>query len=678
MDYNALDAALTALGVTPPDVLRASLYLDYLTAAHTFFNTTLNGPAPAGLTNAGYLFVRSAVISNSLLNQLAKILDFYVAPAVDADLQWQYQPAQGHGPGSLDPWTYRQYFDNIILGANYNANLQTFRINYPISAYALGRLATNFQNNIKECCERVFADGALLLNFYNDLYNNTLAIHQLTSIKSSGSDFHKGGKQVLILEFRGAYLPAGAAAASAITFKIVYKPSDLEADCLIAGDSAAVNRVIPGFMANSLFEIYNATLAANPAIGGLPLNTYRILPRNYNSLHGAGAPLPIRNAYGYIQYLNYDLEWGSNEWWGFYPGATSDFMVFSSQPESIISNFYRRAGAICALATTFSIFDLHLENFRVYQYNPYPIDLEVSLTSAANDIQEVSLIAAGNGALNGVSIDAQDFHWEIMNENTPGSASIIREYEVTHYANRLYRSLPQREKELVPIDNAYLFEGYNEGMQVLRAAQIALNFDPWFVRLNNNVVVRYLPFETPIFKAVISRVFLDTLINGNGRNAAFQATLDTIMLQQRTIKFDDYVNSNPGGLPDFLAFLDIESGPDYQNLDIPVFYHCIGAGSTGIVNSRGVPVAIPGQIQILQGPPPGVAAMVNCQPPHVGRNTFFPAQPTNAVVRINQVTALGTPATYNARFNLIQQSMLTALGLTAVPAIPQAVIPDFF
>ena len=674
MDYNALVAALAALGLNPadvPDVLRTSLYLNYLTAAHTFFTTTLNGPAPAGLTTIGYLFVQSALQSKSLLKALAKILDFYVAPAVDADLQWQYSPAQGHGPGSPAPWTYRQYFDNSILDANvatYNANVAAFRARYPIADHALAQLSTNFQQNIKTCCERVIADRPLLQNFYNDLYNNTLQIYGLTGIKSSGSDFHKGGQQVLILEFRGAYRPAGAGAASVITFKVVYKPGDLEADCLIVGNSAAVNHVIPGFMVNSLFEIYNATLAANPAINGLSLNTYRILPRNYNSLHGAGAPLPIRNAYGYIQYLNYDLEWGDSEWWGFYPGAASDFVVFGLQPvaDETIENFYSRVGAFCAVASTFSIVDMHIENFRISQYNPYPIDLELSLTTSVNSIDNTGLVGQ-LGGLTASYVEGQDSKWVVKQENNPGQSYLERVYPRKYEANRLYRAETGRQKTLVSINTPYLFDGFDKGMQVLRAAQVAGSFNAWFARLNN-VVVRFLPYRTDIFKQVITTVFITQFDAPRNPNVAFLPTLNAELEARVTQNYNAYVNGN---LPNFLAFLAAISGPDYQNLDIPVFYYRINNASLDIVDSRGAILAIPPTIPITGNP------AAPCQA-NVGRMTFFPNAPTDNNVRLSQVTPLGTAVNYTARFNLIQQSLLVALGLGAVPAVPQAVLPDFF
>ena len=185
-----------------------------------------------------------------MLNELAEVLDSFVAPAVGADLKRAHQTAPG--------WTYRDYFEHIILDDDtrkHQANLKTFRTRYSITDHALTRLCNNFKSNIIEMCDRVMADRQLLVEFYADLYNNSLDITSLNNIRSTGSDFHKGGKQVLILTFEITHKESQEYKRGKL--KVVYKPSDLEIDCLIAGDSSAINRVQKGFMEKSLFEIYN-------------------------------------------------------------------------------------------------------------------------------------------------------------------------------------------------------------------------------------------------------------------------------------------------------------------------------------------------------------------------------------------------------------------------------------
>jgi hypothetical protein len=106
MDFDQLIADLGQLGVSPIDPLRASLYIDYLNQARTHFFVTLSGPLPGGL-GGDYAFARKALCNPKLLKELADILDYYVSPAIEAEMT--------AGPnGAL---TYRQYFDNVILDA---------------------------------------------------------------------------------------------------------------------------------------------------------------------------------------------------------------------------------------------------------------------------------------------------------------------------------------------------------------------------------------------------------------------------------------------------------------------------------------------------------------------------------------------------------------------------------
>ncbi len=669
MNFAQLNINLTALGVVPPDVLRASLYYDYLVAANTFFTATMNtpvgGPPPAAGLGPGYAFVQNAVRATSLLNELAEVLDFFVSPAVEADLQRAYAaPPNGldHGAaGGAVAWTYRDYFDNEILDVvplTYNNNLNNFRLRYPIMDHALNRLANNFQNNILEACQRVIADRVLLTNFYNDLYNNTLVINTMERIKSTGSDFHKGGKQVLILTFDITY--TNGLLQKRENLKIVYKPSDIEADCLIVGDSAAVNNVIPGFMVNSLFEIYNNRLqaykAANLGFTGKPLDTYRILPRNYISLYGGGYPLPIRQAYGYIQYLAYDISGVAQQFFGYYPAGESDYLVFRGMNEAnTLRTFYNKSGAYTALSTNFSLMDMHVENMRVSNYRPYPIDLEISLTSTVNDVAQTRLIA-NMGGISGYEITGQDSHWVAYNINNAGNSYVQRDYPTIYYQNRLWRWQANRQKQLIAIDQHRLLQGFMDGMRIIREGQMNGDFNAWFIRLNN-VLVRYVPYPTSIFKSLVTLTFISTVQAQppGGPAPALAATLQAVIRDKLTQEFNGYAMGG-GANPNFLAFTPANCNHDYQNLDIPVFYHRIG--SQEIVNSLGAQVAIPANITVDNpaAPPPTLNPALA-----IGRATFFANVPTTANVDVGQVQVLGGVG-FAARMMLIQGTIIHGLA----------------
>lgn len=661
MDLVQLQTRLRALGVRPKETYRASLYIDYLNNAEAYFKNVLSKSVQNGGLGDDYPFVANALSSANLLQELADILDFFVAPAVDADLKRAYAPPPGLNHGGPGGWTYQDYFTNVILNANdvtFSNNVTDFRKRYPIAATALEKLADNFERNIKQACGRVIADRALLTSFYEDLYED-LNILSLQKIKSTGSDFHKGGKQVVILTFAIVhtvdYGPPITHGPKWDELKVVYKPSDVEADCLIAGDSAVVNRVLGiQFMVASLFEIYNKCLPAveaqDPAFTGGPLTTYRILPRGYlSAYHGGGPVLPIRNAYGYIQYLDNDASGTAAQIFGYYPFGASDYLIFNSQSKTKISKaFYRQEGALAALCCSFSIVDMHIENVRVMKYAPYLIDLEVSLTSIVDDIYNTQLTGR-LGGITGLDTQGVDYDWAVR--NVRGSASIVRQDEALYKQNRLWIALEGRQKTPIGVSRRYLLEGFADGMKVLQYCQQNGKFNVWFGRLND-VVVRYLAYATLDFKGLRAGIFINQL-QGNNPRAALDVIQETKLRAFLTTEYLAFARANnPAANPNFLVLTQTECGHDLLNLDIPVFYHRIG--TTAIVNSYGVDVQIPQEIVINNpgGQPPTRKVRITGIGGIFNRGTFFDNLPMRTNVQQGQVQILGGPGFANRRDQL--------------------------
>jgi hypothetical protein len=679
MDLVQLQTRLRALGVRPKETYRASLYIDYLNLAEAYFKNVLSKSVQNGGLGDDYPFVANALTSANLLQELADLLDFFVAPAVDADLRRAYAPPPGLGHGGPGGWTYQNYFTGVILNANdvtFGNNITAFRTRYPITAAAFEKLAANFERNIFQSCRRIIADKTLLTAFYRDLYEDEFSILSLQKIKSTGSDFHKGGKQVLILTFAIVhtvdYGPPIGPAPTREELKVVYKPSDLEVDCLILGDSAVVNRVLgpPNFMAASLFEIYNQRLhtmkANDPAFTGEPLTTYRILPRNYISAYNAGGPvLPIRNAYGYIQYLDNDVSGTAAQVFGYYPFGASDYLIFKTQSKNEITKiFYRQEGALAAVCCSFSIEDMHVENVRVMKYAPYLIDLEISLTSIISDIFDTRLSGA-NGGITGVSIMGQDYEWGVS--NIPGSASIGRIDSLTYYQNRLWFAIEGRQKTPIAVSRQYLLQGFADGMSVLQTCQQNGDFNVWFGRLNN-VLVRYLAYGTSDFKRIRSKIFIDQLLErAPAPGAALADTQEAALRSFLTGEYDAFARAkDPTANPDFVTLTQTECGPDYLNLDIPVFYYRIG--STAIIDSRGADVPIPPEVVInrpgVNPVPPTRRARVTGVGGIFNRATFFNNLPMQTNVQQGQVQILGD-GRFATRRNQLRATITQALGNNA-------------
>ena len=662
MNYNQLVVKLNTLGVSPPDVCRASLYLDYLESAHSYFRNTMC----TDLGDLGYNFVRRAVCSANLLNELSAIFDLYIGRAVKEEYERVAKPKN---------WNYQQFFEEQILAKFYKDNVNTFRNRYKLSTYALKKIYTNFTENIFLVCKRVIADtitNPILERFYADKYKPGFKIQFLKKIKSTGSDFHKGGKQVLILTFSVSHGKLQSLF-SYEDLKVVYKPSDIEIDCLIAGDSAAVNRVIPGFMPEngSLFEIYNAALAdynqANRDFTGESLNTYRFLPRNYLSVHthDAKSRIPIQKAYGYEEYLSNDVSMTPQHYFGHNPFDTSDYLIFWTIDENqIVRKFYHKMGAFCALACTFSILDMHIENIRVHKYLPYPIDLEVSLTKAVDSIIDTVLIHGASyvgeniGGINGYYYEPSDIEWEIKEGN------LKLNYSPKVYQNRLWRVKSNSQKELIQVPVDTLIDGFNEGMEILKAAQGRSRFDDWWIRLNN-CVVRYIPYKTADFQHIRDALFFRV----ETQKLAFNKIQQKILREELLIKYRSYEDGAKGANPNFLVMTQSQSGEDYKNLDIPIFYHRITTDepwNLNIYNSRGEQVPIPTIILIKNENPPPATIRVDVAPDpkakdathttHLGRNTFFAQAPTQNNVRIGQVQEL-TGDEFDVRVNALRESI---------------------
>jgi hypothetical protein len=645
---------------------RAALYIDRLEAARTFLTTTLAGPGPNGL-GADYPFVAAALARGELLNKLAAGLDEWVCPAVERAANIAIAAA---GPGG--PTNYQTWFTSAIFNVNdlaYQANVATFFGQYPITDHALTQIRNNFQDNIDTALRRVLADRAAIVALFSDRFNG-LTLTGLSQITSSGSDFHKGGQQVLFLTFTTRYwygfrnwVPAFS------TLKLAYKPGDVEIDCLIAGESAAVNRARndPAYLAQSLVEIFNAYVAAHPAPGLEPLPTYRILP--CLPVARPGRPLnPVRDTYGYLEYLSYAF---TGQTWGafnYYPFGASDFLIFQYTAEApIIQRFYHQAGQFLALATAFSLTDLHVENVRVTEYQPRLIDLEASLTAPVANVTKTLLIAVDVGGFNGASRANEDFVYRFVDLTVPFRTQVNQVFVPKWYANRLWALRPDRR--LVPVNAFWLLQGLSNGMDVIRAIQQAGGFGAWLLR-TNNVLVRVLPVPTQTWIDTRSQIYFDAL--RAAPPVPLAARVAEIQLRTLTALYDDYVGQ-PVQPPEpvYVAANAAQVNADLTNFDIPSFYHRIGTRT--LLDSAGAVIPVPVQVTVYNNADPPVAGPVNT---NVGRVTYFAAAPTPppTTARVGgQLNALAGGG-FAAAVAAYQQQSLGVLGLGAVPPIAPGVL----
>jgi hypothetical protein len=435
------------------------------------------------------------------------------------------------------------------------------------------------------------------------------------------------------------------------------------------GDSAAVRRADPNFpITASLTEIINGLIATekstDPQSTLETLPTYRILPRSYTSAQPqpTNYPLPIRNAYGYIEFLKYETSVPGKIWSYFSYGA-SDFLILPDQDaEKIIPRFYRQIGQWLAIACTFSLQDLHLQNVRVMSYTPYLIDLEVCLVKPVDSAEKTGLFGKlGGTELGGITggtiaVEEYVWDWQIDRDNRP----VLDKYlPPKTYQNRLYAMRPTTK--LVPPNPFYILRGFNTLMELLQKAANNNSFDAWFTRLTG-VLVRYIPYPTIDFKQTRDTI-IGTTNDDHKFNDALILTIQNMLNLTLQAKFQGYQQAATPQ-PDFLAYQYAVSGADYQNMDIPVFYHRIG--TQDLVDSDGGLVPVPAQITINGN-------QVNT---NIGRNNFFAAQPMPTTVRQGQLLVLRVEPGFTQRCVILRDTILKGLDMKGVPDNAGALIPE--
>ena len=660
MTVDELRTELARMGVTyPAGSLRACLYLHELQTTYDFFHTNLARPVNMGGLGPGYARVSRALRDPELLNSLSRALDHIIIEAINADLNTVNR-------ATPPPADFTGYFRQYILN-NYPANRTAFLNRYPVTRTLIQAIGTNFRNNIEEACGRVINDWNQIQTTFVD--DPTGQMQELTKIASSGSDFHKGGKQVLILTFKVRYLVINfvVGVPANRTFNIIYKPGDVEADCLIAGNSAAVNAVHNNFQVNSLFEILNARIAAakqaNSQLELEQLPVYKILPMIYGSGYAAGAnPVPVRTAYGYIEYLeHYYNSRLQVPYFGYYPFGTSNFTIFRSRNVGeICRKFYRVIGQLTAVASTFSIRDLHVENLIVKDYLPYLIDMEICFSTLVENVTDTNLFGNLSGVTDHLGGDDKTYTETGNAGNLFINVTINRPEE----KNRLWTAEPAALVDPA----AYAASICRSLRDMINVIQGAINSNPlngWLNRVSNNgrgVVVRYLPLGTLLFQGLLSAWYSERNCNNPGILAEF------VSIQRGGLYTSWAAIPNNAEDPKFLALQDANVIPDFQNADIPIFFHRVG--SLDLVDSRGTLVNVPASISYRTRPgTQPVQANIN-----LGRNTYFAQRPFAARIINTQLQALSANPGRNQRIQTLVAQILADLNLANSPQDVQQIL----
>ena len=379
-----------------------------------------------------------------------------------------------------------------------------------------------------------------------------------------------------------------------------------------------------------------------------PLPTYKILPYKWgSSLDSNGdGNLPIRDSYGYLEFLEHRHQPGQTIF-NYYPFGFSDFKIFpSADPLPVITKFYQQIGQLLATASSFSITDMHVENVIVSRFQPYLIDLEISLTKLIGDVNQTGFFGDDEGGITALWQQGGKQEWKIV-EIPDGKPTLERDFEAILRQNRIWTVKPDEvvNPKAKPQVVA-LLNGFRDGLTVVRAGVNDANgnrFTSWFQRLDG-AIVRYLPVPTATFGIALREIY-----NGdNSRDLDFFSAAILGLVKDAYRKYE----SDPTPQPDFVALQEIYTEADLQNCDVPVFYHRIG--TLDIMDSRGTTVAIPKKIKIPNRNPPPVRLPL-------GRDTFFSNLPMLNNVQEAQVNSLHTLGHFNERFIALKETLLVGL-----------------
>jgi hypothetical protein len=547
-----------AIQFHPTPIRIAALYIDLIEATHAFFfhetiglreysfnevsfEEKVREVSPAQITPGKEIKkILPALRSKGLLNHLFTEknqhgVPAHVTPAID-NILLSGEPETVETPQQKEERRQRIMQRVLPDHEDWNKKREEFYKAHSITKHALRTTVLNFWNNIAQCCGRVLADWGAISN----VFFPEQTIQHLTEIQPTDSDPHKGGKQVLILTFD-------------FTKKLVYKPSDIEVDCLLIGQSDPSNNELRDFFTKtkSLMEIVNESIERQGKLKPLP--TYKLLPRNPGSQI---EDHQIRNSYGYIEFLTHE---------------ESDYQIERIQSKKLVGQkqqtrqkqqatkiaWCEAAGQLMALAVTFSLTDMHTGNVIAHRYTPYLIDLETSFTKRVESIQDTEI----NRPFMESKCSASSPHCLRMN----------------------------RQVLVVDLFGREVSSSFVEMLQLLRSLKESKPFSSWCQRLGK-VITRVVPFATDSLQKIIDNVYKEPtrprerLLDQQLRDAIEEV----FPFQELQSKFEQRIFTEPK----HLLTTHKQFSEDFKNLDIPVFYHRIG--TLYLMNSKGQRVEVVG------------------------------------------------------------------------------------
>ena len=557
-----------------------------------------------------YRTMQIALKDKGLMIDLAEIIDEYVICGVAADLgrcRPELEKKQATPPnldeiiklnepiGVLNTFDddkrikklYENYFSLFILADKVIQNgIETkgrtaFFERYPRIKHAVETVSTNFVKNIGEACQRLKNDWDIIHQYF---FASNPAKSKLVKITPTGSDFHKGGKQVLILTFN----------IDKVEHKLVYKPGDIELDYRLLADTVLVRqnllhsqelgnqKSIWELLGNqkSIWELTNEFLDDK-----FKLPTYKILPRSPGSkldeIFNVSNRLPIEESYGYIEYLSHDPE--SDPY-----GKPTEMLVESdwvTSDKGDVEKFYRQWGRILAIAFVFSMSDIHLDNVIVHKRQPHLIDVEIAFTGPMEDVNGTIALRDRIGALHPSAQKSKKSQRKKQKDKT---ANLIVDFvaaEIVESPSKNYLLLEsdgQYKSELISEYIVQLGRGYLEVLRAFNSNKDKLR--EWLTISDfNKIIARFTPMSTGEFSEILRQVY-------NPPFSSLNLTIneEPFITKKKEVdtKWERKAETGwPSPRPNYAIFTEEHVFKDYWNCDIPAFYHRLD--EVDLLNARG-------------------------------------------------------------------------------------------
>lgn len=377
------NASENLIAPNEPEVIfpiRIAMYFNHFASTYLFLHR-LFSKKPVILKNSRYdkvftshIRIESHQITkvvSSLTTELCSELDKYCLGVLNQE--WMRVKKETNEAPTA--WaTVLEYTAPLLQVVDNNVNMDQL---FDITSKKNGRLDSFIQERSLFFCENVITMIDRVNSNIVDIAGAFLSIDKkdckkenifIKNISVSNNDSHRHGKHVVMLEL---YCDKNKA-------KIVYKPSDIEVDCIVFGNSQILNKINHQFYVYksaksgefmSIVELINKYVVDNVKYPS-PIPTYKILPYNCGSFNSIDITKDnLNNAYGFLEFIEHYQH-------------TKKVDIID------ISTYWYIFGKIIALAVIIGTADMHYENFicglwqdlhSTRKFAPYIIDLEASL-----------------------------------------------------------------------------------------------------------------------------------------------------------------------------------------------------------------------------------------------------------------------------------------------------------